>query len=79
MEEGAQKQEIQNKKVRRRLLDKNFSFLLKKQLAASAKQTGRVVGRRRDEAAATNDDCERSDKEIKVERKKGRYKQMVGF
>ena len=36
MEEGAQKQEIQNKKVVRRLLDNNFLFAQRTQLAASA-------------------------------------------
>ena len=60
MEEGAQKQEIQNKKVQRGLLGKNFLFVQRIQLAASAVQAGGVNG---DAAAAKNDDHERSDKE----------------
>ena len=72
MEEGAQKQEIQNKKVERRLLGKNFLFVQRVQLAAPAKQAGEVNGRRRDEAAATNGDYERSNKENQIKRKNGR-------
>ena len=52
MEEGAQKQEIQNKKVMRKLLGKNFLLVQRIQLAASAKQAGGANGRRRDNAAA---------------------------
>ena len=51
MEKGAQKQEIQNKKMVRGLLGKNFLFVQRIQFAASAKQAGRVDGRGRDEAA----------------------------
>ena len=47
-------------------------FVLRIQFAASAKQAGGVNGRRRDEAAATNDVHERSDKEKQVKRKNGR-------
>ena len=61
MEESTQKQEISNWKVVRRLLDKNFLFFEKKQLAASAKQAGVNGRRRRDEAAAKNCDYERSE------------------
>ena len=63
MEEGTHKQEIQNKKVVRRLLGKNFLLVKRKQLAASAKQAGGVNGGRRDEAAAKNEDFEGSDEE----------------
>ena len=38
MEKGSQKQKIQNKKVARRLLGKNFLSVKRIQLAASAKQ-----------------------------------------
>ena len=69
MEESAQKQEIQNKKVERKLLGKNFLFVWRIQPAASAKQAGGVDGSRGDEAAAKNGDYERSDEEI---RSKGR-------
>ena len=41
MEEGAQKQEIQNKKAVRRL-GKNLLLVVRQQLAAFAKQAGRV-------------------------------------
>ena len=54
-----------NKKYRRRKWEKTagqeFFFVLRLQLAASAKQAGGVNGRRRDEAAAKNDEYERSD------------------
>ena len=42
-EKGAQKQEIQNKKVVRRLLGKTFLFVQRIQLAASAMQTGELT------------------------------------
>ena len=45
MEVGAQKQEIQNKKVVRGLLGKHFLFVERIQLAATAKQAGRADGR----------------------------------
>ena len=45
MEKGAQKQEIQNKKVERRLLGKNLLFVLRIQLAASVKHAGGANGR----------------------------------
>ena len=64
--------EIQNKKVERRLLGKNFLLVQRMQLAASAKQAGGVNGRRRDNAEAKNEDYERSDKENQVKRKNGR-------
>ena len=60
------------KKVMRRLLGKNFLFVQRIQLPASAKQAGGVNGRGRDEAAAKNDDYERSDEENQIKRKKGR-------
>ena len=63
MEESAQKQEIQNKKVARRLLGKNFLLVQRIQLTASANQAGEVNRRRGDEAAAENGYYERSDKE----------------
>ena len=62
MEKGAQKQELQNKNVGRRLLGKIFLFVSRIQLAASTKQAGGVNGRRREEAAAKNSDYERSRK-----------------
>ena len=72
VEAWAQKQEIQNKKVVRRLLGKYLRLVLRVQLAASAKQAGGVNGRRRDEAAAKNGDYERSCKENQIKRKHGR-------
>ena len=71
MEKGVQKQEMQNKKVERRLLGKNCLFVLRIQFAASAKQAGGVDGRRGDEAAAKNGYHERSDKENQIKRKNG--------
>ena len=62
MEEGAQKQKIQNKGVVRRLLGKNFFLVKRIQFAASARKTGGVNRRRGDEAAAKNDYYERSEK-----------------
>ena len=56
LEGGAQKQEIQKKKVERRLLGKNLRLVQRAQLAAAAKQAGGVGGRRRDEAAAKDED-----------------------
>ena len=44
MEKGAQKQEIQSRKVGRRWLGKNFLLVEIRQLAASAKQAGRADG-----------------------------------
>ena len=60
VEAGAQRQEIQNKKVQRRLLGKNLCLVQSQRvpLAASAMQGGGVNGRRRDEAAAKNEDYE---------------------
>ena len=72
MEAGAQKQEIQNKKVVRRLLGKNLRLVQRVQLAATAKQAGGFGGRRRDEAAAKNEDYEGFDKENQIKRKNGR-------
>ena len=63
MEAGAQKQKVQDTKVRRRLLGKNLRFVQRVQLAATAKQAGGFVGRRRDEAAAKNEDYEGCDEE----------------
>ena len=65
-EKGAQKQEIQSKKVVRRLLGKKFLFVWRIQLAPSAEQAGGVNGRGRDEAAAKNGDYERSDKDSEL-------------
>ena len=59
----AQKQEIQNKKVVRRLLGQNLRFVWRIQLAASAEQAEGANGRGRDEAAAKNGDYERSNME----------------
>ena len=72
MVKGAQKQEIHNKKVVRRLLGKNLRLVQRVHLAAAVKQAGGVGGRRRDEAAAKNEDYERSDKENQIQRKNGR-------
>ena len=44
MEKGAQKQEIQNKNVVKRLLSKNFLPVQRIQLEASAKEAGRADG-----------------------------------
>ena len=55
----------------RRLLCKIFLLVGRIQPAASAKQTGRVVGRGRDEAAAKNGYHERSDEENQSKRKNG--------
>ena len=71
MEEGAQKQQIQNKKVVRRLLGKNFLLVQRIQLAASAKRAGGVSGRGGYEAAAKDGDHERSEKENQIKRKNG--------
>ena len=51
MMEGVQTLEVQNKKVRRRLLGKSLLIVSRIKLAASAKKAGRVSGKRRDEAA----------------------------
>ena len=72
MEAVAQKHERQNKKVGRRLLGQNLRLVQRIQLPATAKQAGGVGGRRRDEAAAKNEDYERSDKENQIKRKNGR-------
>ena len=72
MEEGAQKQKIQTKKVEPKIAGQEFVLVERVQLAASAMQAGGVNGRRRDEAAAKNDDYEKSDKENIVQRKNGR-------
>ena len=77
MEEGAQKPEIQNKKVGRRLLGKNFSSF-RIQPAASAKQTRRADGRGIDDAAARHGYHERSDKETQIKRKNGCQEPIVG-
>ena len=68
MEKGAQKQEIQNKKVVLSLLGKNFLFVWRMQFAALAKQAGGADGR----AAAKNGFHERSDEENQIKRKNGR-------
>ena len=72
-------QEILNKKVAKRLLGKNLCLVQRVQLAATAKQAGRVNGRRRDEAAAKNEDYEGFDEEDQIKRKNGRGKPMVGY
>ena len=64
-------QTIQNKKVERRLLGKNFLLVLRIQLAASAKQAGGVDRRGGDKAAAKNGYHEKSDKEIQIKRMNG--------
>ena len=79
VEPGAQKQEIQNKKVERRLLGKNLRFVQRVQLAATAKQAGGVKGRRRDEAAAKNEDYETSDKENLIKKQEWTLKTDGGF
>ena len=58
MEACAQKQTIWNKKVERRLLGKNLHLGQRLQPAASAEQAGGVNRRRRDEAAASDEDYE---------------------
>ena len=63
MEEGAQKQEKQNKKVGRRLLSQNLRLVQRIQLAAAGKQSGGVCERGRDEVAAKNADYDISDEE----------------
>ena len=73
MEEGAQKQEVQNKKkLERRVLGKNVRFVQRVQLAADAKQAVRVNGRRRDEAVAKDENYEGFDEENQIKRKTGR-------
>ena len=72
MEDGAQKQEIQNKKMERRVLGKNVRFVQRVQLAADAKQAVRVNGRRRDEAVAKDENYEGFDEENQIKRKTGR-------
>ena len=53
-----------NKNIKTRKCGEDYFFLVQRiQLAAFAKQTGGVNRRRGDEAAAKNDDYERSDKE----------------
>ena len=65
MEEGTQKQEIQNKKVEGKIAGQ--------ELQRRESNQGGVNGRRRrDEAAAKNGNHERSDKENKIKRKNGR-------
>ena len=59
MEASAQKQETQNHKLGKRLLGKNLRLVQRIQFAAAAKQAGGVNRRRRDEAAAKNEDYER--------------------
>ena len=70
VETGAQKQEMQNKKEERRLLGKNLRLVQRISFAASAKQAGRVNGRRTGEAAAKNEDYEGFDEEDQIKRKK---------
>ena len=54
------------------LLGKNLRLVQRVQHAASAKQAGGVNGRRREEAAAKNEDYEGVDEENQIKRKKGR-------
>ena len=61
MEKSAQKQEIQNKKVVRRLLGKHFLLDTRIQLTEFAKQARGVDRRGGDEAAAKDGYHERSD------------------
>ena len=73
MEDGAQKQVVQNKKkMERRVLGKNLRFIQRVQLAADAKQAGGVNGRRRDEAVAKDENYEGFDAENQIKRKTGR-------
>ena len=56
----------------RRRLGKNLRHVQRVQLAASEKQAGGVNGRRRDGAAAQNEDYEGFDEENQVRKKNGR-------
>ena len=66
------KQEIQNKKMERRLLGRNLLFVQRIHFAADAKQSGRVTGSRRDEAVAKDENYEGFYKENQIKRKNGR-------
>ena len=74
MEDGAQKQVVQNKKkMERRVLGNSLRFVQRVQLAADAKQAVRVNGRRRrDEAVAKDENYEGFDEENQIKRKTGR-------
>ena len=65
---GCAGQEIQNKRVVRRLLGKNLRFVQRVQFAVVVKQAGGVGGGRRDEAAAKNEEYEGFDKENQIKR-----------
>ena len=71
MEAGAQKQDIQNENVVRKLLGKNLRFV-RVQLAATAKQARGFGGRRRDDTAAKNEEYEGFDEENQIKMKNGR-------
>ena len=58
MEACTEKHQVQDTKMVRRLLGNNFRFSQRVLLAAYAKLAGRVNRRRRDEAAAKNEDHE---------------------
>ena len=68
MEAGAQKQEVKNKKVERRLLSKSLRLVHRVQPATTAKEAGGVGGRRRDEAAEKNEYYEGSNKENQIKK-----------
>ena len=71
VEAGAQTQDIQNKKVVRKLMGKNLRPVQRVQLAAAAKQAG-GCGERRDEAAAKNEYYEGFEIENQITRENGR-------
>ena len=58
MEACTKKQEVQNTKVERRLLGKNFRFVQRLQAAACEKHARRFDRRRGDEGVAKNEDYE---------------------
>ena len=53
-----------------RLLGKNLCLVQRVQLAANTKQTGGAGGSGRDEAATENEDCEGSDEEDQIKKRK---------
>ena len=71
-------QQTQNKKVVRRLLDKNFSLFREYNLQRrQSKQE--ELGRRRDDVVTKNDNYEGFDEENQIKRKCGRWKSMIGY
>ena len=75
MEACAKKQEVQDAQMGRKLLGKNLRLVQLIQLAASAKQAGGVNGRRRDEAAAKNEEYEAFDEENRSKGRMGCWRQ----